>query len=150
MQETQEAWVQSLCWEDHLRRMATYSTILAWRIPWTEQFRGLQFIGWQRVRHNWSNWACMHTHTWLQRLCLLFTTECVELLAKYFTLIYEFSKILTCNSNFLLHFHYNLYNFFILIAKCFYKVIIPSYWFQLMRSYYCYLLLIAINRHIIT
>ena len=40
--------------------MATHSRILAWRIPWTEEPGGLQSIGLQRVRHNWSNLA--HTH----------------------------------------------------------------------------------------
>ena len=32
--------------------MATHSSILAWRIPWTEEPGGLQSMGWQRVRHN--------------------------------------------------------------------------------------------------
>ena len=40
--------------------MATCSCILAWRIPWTEEPGGLQFMGSQRVRHNWSDLACMH------------------------------------------------------------------------------------------
>ena len=41
----QEARVQSLCWEDPLEEgMATYSSILAWRIPWTEKPGGLQSI----------------------------------------------------------------------------------------------------------
>ena len=35
--------------------MATHSSILAWRIPWTEEPGGLQSMGSQRVRHNWSN-----------------------------------------------------------------------------------------------
>ena len=39
----QETWVQSLGWEDSLeKRMATHSSILAWRIPWTEEPGGLQ------------------------------------------------------------------------------------------------------------
>ena len=43
MQETQEMWVQSLGWEDPLEEeMATYSSILAWRIRWTEEPGGLQ------------------------------------------------------------------------------------------------------------
>ena len=42
----QETWVQSLCWEDPLRKkMATHSSILAWRIPWTEEPGGLQCMG---------------------------------------------------------------------------------------------------------
>jgi len=38
IQEPQETWVQSLHWEDPLEEgMATHSSILAWRIPWTEE-----------------------------------------------------------------------------------------------------------------
>ena len=45
--------VQSLGQEDPLeKRMATYSRILAWRIPWTEELGGLQSMGSQRVGHN--------------------------------------------------------------------------------------------------
>ena len=60
--------VQSLGWEDPLEvGMATQSSILAWRIPWTEEPDGLQPIGLQRVRHDWSYWARAraraHTHT---------------------------------------------------------------------------------------
>ena len=50
MQETQ---VRSLSWEDPLKKeMATHSSILAWRIPWTEEPGGLQSMGLQRVRHD--------------------------------------------------------------------------------------------------
>ena len=49
----QETWVQSLGWEDPLEKeMATHSSILAWRIPWTEEPGRLQFMGSQRVRHD--------------------------------------------------------------------------------------------------
>ena len=42
----QETWVQSLGWEDPLEKgMATHSSILAWRIPWTEEPGGLRFVG---------------------------------------------------------------------------------------------------------
>ena len=45
-------WVQSLGWEDPLEEgMAIHSSILAWRIPWTEEPRGLQSTGLHRVRH---------------------------------------------------------------------------------------------------
>ena len=48
-----EAWVPSLGQEDPLEKeMATYSSILAWRIPWTEESGGLQSTGSQRVRHD--------------------------------------------------------------------------------------------------
>ena len=50
MQETE---VQSLGQEDTLQKgMATHSSILAWKIPWTEEPGWLQFMGSQRVRHN--------------------------------------------------------------------------------------------------
>ena len=50
MQEPQEAQVQSLGLEDPLEEgMATHSSILAWRIPWTEEPGGLQSTGSQRV-----------------------------------------------------------------------------------------------------
>ena len=48
-----ETWVQFLGWKDILLKgMAALSSILAWRIPWTEEPGGLQSIGSQRVRHN--------------------------------------------------------------------------------------------------
>ena len=50
MQETQ---IQVLGWEDPLERgMATHCSILAWRIPWTEEPGRRQFMGLQRVGHN--------------------------------------------------------------------------------------------------
>ena len=46
----QETWVRSLGWEDPLEKeMATHSSSLAWRIPWTEEPGGLQSTGSQRV-----------------------------------------------------------------------------------------------------
>ena len=49
----QETWVRSLSCENPLeKRMATHSSILAWRIPWTEEPGGLQSTGSQRVGHD--------------------------------------------------------------------------------------------------
>ena len=49
----QETWVLSLGWEDPLGEgMATHCSILAWRIPWTEEPGRLQSMGSQRVRHD--------------------------------------------------------------------------------------------------
>ena len=49
----QKTWVQSLGWEDPLEKeMATHSSILAWRIPWTEEPGRLQCMGLQRVGHD--------------------------------------------------------------------------------------------------
>ena len=48
-----ETWVQSLGWKDPQKKgMATHSSILVWKIPWTEEPRGLQSMGSQRVRHD--------------------------------------------------------------------------------------------------
>ena len=48
-----ETWVLSLGWDDPLEEgIATHSSILAWRIPWTEEPGGLQSVGSQRVGNN--------------------------------------------------------------------------------------------------
>ena len=55
----QETWIQSLSWKDPLEKgMATHSSVLAWRIPCTEEPGGLQSMQSQRVGHN-----CAHTIT---------------------------------------------------------------------------------------
>ena len=49
-----ETQVRSLGWEDPLEKgMATHSSILAWRSPWTEEPGGLWSMGSQRVSHDW-------------------------------------------------------------------------------------------------
>ena len=49
----QETWLQSLGWEDSLvKEMATCSSILDWKTPWTEEPSGLQSMGLQRVGHD--------------------------------------------------------------------------------------------------
>ena len=58
MQETQETLVRFLGQEDALEKeMATHFSILAWKIPWTEEPGGLQSIGLPRVGHDGA-----HTH----------------------------------------------------------------------------------------
>ena len=60
-----ETWVQSLGWEDPLEEgMAIHSSILAWRIPRTEEPGGLQSMGSHRVRHDW---ATNTQHTTLKK-----------------------------------------------------------------------------------
>ena len=50
---TRETWVQSLGPKDPLEKeMATHSSTLAWKIPWTEEHRKLQSMWLQRVRHD--------------------------------------------------------------------------------------------------
>ena len=61
MQELQDTLVWLLGLEDPLEEsMATHSNIAAWRIPWTEEPDGLQSMGLQKVRHNWSELVPMH------------------------------------------------------------------------------------------
>ena len=51
-----EIWVQPLVWEAPLKKeMATHSSIINWRMPWTEELGGLQSMGAQRVRHDRAN-----------------------------------------------------------------------------------------------
>ena len=51
--EMQEMWVQSLGWADVLEKeMATHRSLLAWRIPWTEEPGRLQSVGSQRAGHD--------------------------------------------------------------------------------------------------
>ena len=58
MQVTEETQVWSLGQEDPLEEeMSTYSSILAWKIQWTEEPGELQSKGSQRLRHDW---VCMH------------------------------------------------------------------------------------------
>ena len=53
MQETEEMGFQPLRWAGPLEdSMATHSSLLAWRIPWTEEPGGLQSMGSQRVTHD--------------------------------------------------------------------------------------------------
>ena len=70
MQEPQVTRVQFLGQEDPLvEEMTPHSSILAWRILWTQKAGRLQSIGLQRVRHNWSNLACTHDLNviWIKR-----------------------------------------------------------------------------------
>ena len=70
MQETPQVW--SLVQEDPLEKgMATHSSILAWRIPGTEEPGRLQSIRSHRVGHAWSHGACMHT-------CMYISWDCKE------------------------------------------------------------------------
>ena len=55
VRETPETRIWSLGQADALEEeMATLATILVWRIPWTREPGGLRSLGWQRVRHNWT------------------------------------------------------------------------------------------------
>ena len=81
------------CQEDPLEKeMAIHSNILVWIIPWIEEPRGLQSMGSQRLRHDWSNWACMQAFSLtFSKYLYLF----INLLFIYFYLVIDvliFSK----------------------------------------------------------
>ena len=86
MQEPQETKVWSLGQEDPLEEgMVTHSSILVWRIPWTEEPGELLSMGLERVGHNWNDLTHMQNHislllkmlllneikSWLQSWCLI-------------------------------------------------------------------------------
>ena len=78
-QEAEKTQVLILGWEDSLEEgVATHSSILAWRMPWTEEPGRLQSMGSQRARHDWSDLAYMHT--WLVRAAGIVRKpyDCVE------------------------------------------------------------------------
>ena len=81
--ETQETWDQSLDREDPSeRRMATHSSILDWRIPWTEEPARLLSMGSQRVRHDWActyNFSSFHIYALIYGICfsLSYLFSCV-------------------------------------------------------------------------
>ena len=65
-----ETWVQSLGGEDLLEKeMATHSSILAWKIPWTEEPGRLQSMGLQRVGHDWGTSLSLYFHLLHVRSC---------------------------------------------------------------------------------
>ena len=76
----QETWVRSLGWEDPLEKeMATHSSILAWRILWTEEPDGLQSTGSQRVGHDWANllyFTLLYSTKAVDELCFLLLLSC--------------------------------------------------------------------------
>ena len=78
----QETPVWSLGQENPLEKeMATHSSIFAWEIPWIEEPGRLQFMGSQRVGHDWSTTSCLSMHFGCRResefrLCMLPTKFC--------------------------------------------------------------------------
>ena len=65
-----ETWVWSLGWEDPLeKKMATHFSTVAWKISWTQELGGLQYIGSQRIGHNWA------TNTYLLTYLLTWTIQ---------------------------------------------------------------------------
>jgi len=68
----QETWVWSLGWEDPLEKeMATHSSTLAWKIPWTEEHGGLQSTGSQKVGHDWTTSLSLSSSNLLKLIIII-------------------------------------------------------------------------------
>ena len=93
---TQETQVQSLGWEDPLEKgMATHSSILGWRIPWTMELPvGLQSVGSQRIWHNCVNNAAtnvgVHVSFWIMAFSGYMPRS--EIAGSYGSSIFSFSR----------------------------------------------------------
>ena len=74
MQETREMQVRFLGQEDPLEEeMATHDSILAWRIPWTEEPGRLESMELQKVKHDFATeHSCKHPFMWLRHALLVF------------------------------------------------------------------------------
>jgi len=95
----QETQVQSLGQDDPLEEgMATHSSVLAWRIPRTEEPGGLQVhIGWQGVRHDLSDLARMHACVCVPLFLLLFVWFCTyHLSSVHFLFLVYFLFLCIC------------------------------------------------------
>ena len=70
-----DTWVRSLGWGDPLEKgIATLSSILAWRVPWTEEPGRLQSMGSQRVGHDWVTFSSLG---WGPLTCILVSSQVV-------------------------------------------------------------------------
>ena len=82
-------WVGKIPWR---RALAAHSSIHAWRIPWTEEPGMLWSIALQRVGHDWSNLACMHTSPCRDNRCCQF----IMFPSKDIPYCYGFSNMCVC------------------------------------------------------
>ena len=89
----QENGVQSLGWEEPLEKwMATYSSILAWKISWTEEPARLQSMGLQRVGHDWATNTFQTSYPFAQ-LIKITTTTTTKPKMEHFNLVIKYWRI---------------------------------------------------------
>jgi len=122
----QETWVWSLSWEDSLEKgTATHTSILAWRIPWTEETGRLQSMGLQsRTRL-----SDFHLLTWV-------------IIQYYFILLLKLLQLWPTEYNFLLalvHLWYNL--IIVLFIYFFFLALIYFFWHKILQAHLVYFLL---------
>ena len=108
-----ETWVQSLGWEDPLEKeMATHSSTIAWKIPWTERPGRLQSMGSQRVGNDWET----PLHFWPS-----FNFPVLVLKDLLLLLSLELKVYISCKMDWILmptiHFSFELYLFFLYFFK---------------------------------
>ena len=77
---TQEICIRPLGLEDLLeKRMAAHSSILVWRIPWTDEHGGLQSMKLQKVRHDWvTNTSCVYVCVYIKIFRDAFKYQCLR------------------------------------------------------------------------
>ena len=90
MHKIKERWVQSLGQENPQEEGMAIHSLLAWRIPWTEEPGRLWSTGSQRVGHNWSDLAHTHTHTMKHKHSGMFFLWCITCLVLCFCGCYSF------------------------------------------------------------
>ena len=99
MQETQESWVGSLGWEDPLEEgMAIHSSLLAWKIPWTQEPSRLQFMGSQ----SWTplKWLSTHLCIYLLNTALIIHIAGLQWKIKKLWQMVKNSQITALNSSY--------------------------------------------------
>ena len=139
----QETHIWSLGWEDSLEKgMVTHSSILDWRIPWTEEPCGLQSIGSQRVRYMWVTNTSLHITSYKQKVYVAWYPP---------TIYHPISIVL--NANYSRNFsknYYFLYSIYLLPFTFFFKLKNRRYraqWFSYnhlhshIYSYFCFFFL---------
>ena len=98
MQKMQEMGVWSLGWEDPLEEgMAIHSSILVWRIPWTEKTGELQGIELQGIGHDWSDWACMQAYRTIVWVLYKYNGQC-EVRGESFSTLENFLEVFSLAS----------------------------------------------------
>ena len=122
MQEMQETWVPSLGQEDSLEEgMATHCSMLAWRIPWTEEPSGPQSVELQRVGHEWSNWALQDINKTTNINALVW----LQLISEFSDILFQSLTDLFPTSQSYLHFSISTHHLYMALTA---SILCCSHW----------------------